>query len=234
LHLLLIRHGESFVNLDDWEGGFVDAGLTPLGQRQAEHVARWMAANLHLDALYSSTMARTLETAAPIAQETGLTAVADDRLREFGNCYADGRPVPPEAMPIIYPEGWWGTEFPYTCMEGGFESWMQFRVRVSAFLDELVQQYGAKDDPEPVIAVVCHGGVIDAVFEFVFNVGPRRMAEVWTHNTGIVHWQYLPQSSREKWRLHAHGLVHHLTNGDHEWLGSKPMLRSAARQIEEP
>jgi len=39
--------------------------------------------------------------------------------------------------------------------------------------------------------------VIDAVFDYIFNIGPRRMAEVWTHNTGIVHWQYMPNSPRE-------------------------------------
>jgi len=61
LHLLLIRHGQSFVNLEDWEDGYVDAGLTPLGQRQAEKLAQWLAANVQLDALYTSTMARTLE-----------------------------------------------------------------------------------------------------------------------------------------------------------------------------
>jgi len=111
VHLLLVRHGQSYVNLDDWEGGYVDAGLTPLGRQQAERMGQWMAENARIDALYTSTMARTLETSAAITAATGITAQPDDRLREFGHCYADGRPVPAEAMPIHYAD-FWGTECP--------------------------------------------------------------------------------------------------------------------------
>ena len=227
MHLLLIRHGQSYVNLDDWTEGFIDAGLTPLGEQQAEQLGKWLAQNVSLTALYSSTMARTLETAACVARETGVPAVTDDRLREFGNCYADGQPVPPDAMPIQYAK-FWGTERPFECINTGGESWMLFRVRISSFLDDVMAQYG-NGSPETVVAVVCHGGVIDAAFDYVFNVGPDRRVEIWTHNTGIVHWEFVPDSPREKWRLHAHGLVHHLANHADEWLGSSPILRDATR-----
>jgi probable phosphoglycerate mutase len=227
VHLLLIRHGQSYVNLDDWTEGYIDAGLTALGKRQAEHLGKWLADNVSLAALYTSTMARTLETAACVEQETGVTAVTDDRLREFGNCYGSGLPVPPEEMPIQYAE-FWGTERPFACINEGGESWMLFRVRISSFLDDVMARYG-DSGPETVVAVVCHGGVIDAAFDYVFNVGPERRVEIWTHNTGIVHWEYVPESPREKWRLHAHGLVHHLANHAEEWLGSSPILRDASR-----
>jgi probable phosphoglycerate mutase len=228
LHLLLVRHGESFVNLEDWTEGFIDAGLTPLGKLQAEHVGRWMAENLRIDALYTSTMARTLETAVCLAKATGLVARPDHRLREFGNCYASGAPVPAEAMPIPYPS-WWGTERPHIPIFEGGESWMLFRVRVGAFLAEILAEHGSAE-PETAVVAVCHGGVIDATFDYIFNVGPQRPVEVWTHNTGIVHWEYTPSSVRERWRLHSHGLVHHLTDGMGEWLGSSPMLRGATRK----
>ena len=48
------------------------------------------------------TMARTLETAQAIVQATSVAAQTDDRLREFGNCYADGLAVPAECMPVVY------------------------------------------------------------------------------------------------------------------------------------
>lgn len=45
MHLYMIRHGQSHVNLPDWDGGF-DEGLTELGQRQAAaQAARKMAAD---------------------------------------------------------------------------------------------------------------------------------------------------------------------------------------------
>ncbi len=235
MHVLLVRHGESFVNLEDWDQGYIDAGLTELGKKQAETLATWMAQHARIDALYTSTMARTLETTAYLTQATGLAAIHDDRLREFGNCYANGSAVPPEAMPIRYAE-FWGTERPYTPIDNASgESWLLFRLRVGMFLDELIEKHG-NGDPETTVVIVCHGGVIDAVFDYVFNVGPHRRVEIWTHNTGIVHWEYVPDSKRESWRLHTHGMVHHLIPRDGEWLGAKPMLRDATRKsvVEKP
>ncbi len=227
MHLLLIRHGQSFVNLEDWTEGYIDAGLTPLGQQQAARLAEWVHENLKINVLYSSTMARTLETASYLEEATGLKAVPDHRLREFGNCYADGSPVPPDKMPVIYPE-FWGTERPYSPICPGGESWLLFRARVGSFLNDIITRHAAPESQE-IVAVMCHGGVIDASFDTIFDVGPHRSAEIWSHNTGIVHFEYFPQSTREKWRLHAHGLVHHLMNGGGEWLGSEPMLRKAGR-----
>lgn len=229
MHLLLVRHGESYVNLREWNGGMVDASLTPLGERQAKRAAHWMAEHLRIDALFTSTMARTLETAAYIAEATGAVLRRDDRLREFGNCYADGKAVPAEAMPVQYPQ-FWGTERPYAPICDGGESWMLFRVRVGKFLDDVLERYGHAA-PETTVVVVCHGGVIDAAFDYVFNVGPHRRCEIGTHNTGIVHWEYLARSEREKWRLHAHGLVQHLITEEGEWLGGHDMLHDFDRAL---
>jgi len=228
LHLLLARHGQSYVNLDDWEDGYIDIGLTPLGQQQAERLGQWVAGNLRVDALYTSTMARSLETAAYLSQATGMAAQPDDRLREFGNCYADGTAVPPEAMPIQYAD-FWGTERPHTRISAQGESWILFRARVGGFLDDVIETYGHQE-PETTVIVVCHGGVIDVAFDCIYNVGIQRQVEVLVHNTGIVHWEYRPDSVRESWRLHAHGLVHHLVGAEGEWLGSRALMRDAGRQ----
>lgn len=227
MHMLLIRHAQSYVNLDDWDQGFIDTGLTPLGEQQAEHLAKWMSEHITLTTLYTSTMARTLETAARVEAACRLVAQRDDRLREFGNCYADGSAIPPEAMPIQYAE-FWGTERPYTPIQPGRESWLLFRARVGSFVDDLLAAYGR--DAQTTVAVICHGGVVDAVFDYVFNVGPHRRVEIWSHNTGIVHWEYLPEPGREPWRLHAHGMVHHLMTAEGNWLGSRAMLRDASRK----
>ena len=46
MQLYMIRHGQSYVNLKDWEGGNVDAGLTELGQQQAAALAEWLPTEL--------------------------------------------------------------------------------------------------------------------------------------------------------------------------------------------
>ena len=41
------------------------------------------------------------------------------------------------------------------------------------------------------VLVVCHGGVIEFAFDHIFNIGPWRRCEVWTHNTGVTHFEYV-------------------------------------------
>ena len=57
MHLYLIRHGQSYVNLKDWDGGNQDTGLTELGHRQAAALGAWLPGELPaVDVLYASTM----------------------------------------------------------------------------------------------------------------------------------------------------------------------------------
>jgi broad specificity phosphatase PhoE len=228
LHLLLVRHGQSHVNLDDWDGGYVDTGLTPLGQLQSERLARWIAARVRADALYTSTMARALETTAYLVKALHVEAQPDDRLREFGNCYADGSPIPAEAMPIRYAE-FWGSERPYTRISQHGESWLLFRLRVGAFIDELLARHGSVSeaaDSDQWVLVVCHGGVIDAAIDYIFDTGAYRRVALRMHNTGINHWEYRPEPGRESWRMYTVNMAYHLIGEEGEWLGSEGSLYS--------
>ena len=57
MHLYFIRHGQSFVNLQDWAQGNMDVGLTELGQRQALGVGSGLPTAVpHVDEIYASTM----------------------------------------------------------------------------------------------------------------------------------------------------------------------------------
>jgi broad specificity phosphatase PhoE len=203
------------MNLEDWEGGYVDVGLTPLGQQQAELLALWLAKHTRLDVLYTSTMQRALETSAYVTQYVGVVAQPDDRIREYGNCYRDARPVPPEAMPVIYPD-YWSTTRPYTHMSADGENWLLFRARVGSFLEDLIARH-INTQPAATVAVVCHGGVIDATMDYVLNAGPYRRMEMLTHNTGITHWEHNPESSHEPWALRAHNMTYHLAATNGHW-----------------
>lgn len=223
MHLYFIRHGQSYVNLKDWENGNVDEGLTELGQRQAAALAAWAPGGLPtIDALYASTMRRASETAQALADACNCEIRYDDRLREIGNNRLDHSPWPNDALPKEYAD-YWASERPFATttptMEGG-ESYMHFRTRVGSFVEELVYQYtdqiiheptdGSDAKQEKVIVAVCHGGVIESAFDHIFNVGPWRRCEVWDHNTGVSHFQYVDHPSRETWRLHYHNRIDHL------------------------
>lgn len=83
--LLLIRHGESepvlagvAVDLLDGQG---DPGLAPLGEAQAQRVARRLR-QVDLDAVYVSGFRRTVQSAAPLLADCAMSAVEVRELRE--------------------------------------------------------------------------------------------------------------------------------------------------------
>ncbi|HEY7880516.1 MAG TPA: histidine phosphatase family protein, partial [Streptosporangiaceae bacterium] len=80
--LWLVRHGESTWNTLGLAQGHCDqARLTRLGERQAWAVAAQLR-DRPVRALYASDLRRALETAAPLAEVTGLSVNRDTRLRE--------------------------------------------------------------------------------------------------------------------------------------------------------
>ncbi len=209
MHLYLIRHGQSFVNLKEWTGGNQDTGLTELGHRQAAALGNWMPTDIpSIDVLYASTMQRAQETASYVALAYNTDITPDDRVREIGNNRADHRAWPSDDLPE-YGE-YWGSERPFASVtpsrEGG-ESLAHFRVRVGTFVEDMIEKHR-----DQTVVAVCHGGVIELILDHVFNVGPFRRCEVWTKNTGITRLEYVEHPGREVWRLHYHSRSDHLMN----------------------
>ena len=208
MHLYLIRHGQSYVNLPDWAEGNVDAALTELGQRQATALATWLPSRLaQVDVLYASTMRRARETAEPLARAYDMPIQWDDRVRELGNNRLDHQPWPPEAFPNQYVDFWASARpfAPVIANAEDAESLMHFRTRVGVFIEEIVGHHRGE-----TVIVVCHGGVIEFAFDHIFNIGPWRRCEMWTHNTGVTHFEYVEHPGREVWRLHSHNRTDHL------------------------
>ena len=208
MQLYLIRHGQSYVNLADWANGNLDEGLTELGQAQAQRLSAWLPQQVPApDVIYASTMRRARETAATIAAAYGLPVTYDDRVREIGSNRLDHTPWPSDDLPQDFAE-YWASARPFSPMVlnvVGGESYMHFRTRVGALLEDVVAQYR-----EQTVLIVAHGGVLDAVFDHIFNVGPWRRCEVWDHNTAVTHFEYVAHPDRETWRLHYHNRVEHL------------------------
>lgn len=208
MQLYLVRHGQSHVNLADWNNGNSDEGLTELGQRQAALMAAWLPTQVsHIDHIYCSTMLRARETVAPLLAVYDRPVHYDDRLREVGNNRLDGQPWPNDNLPREYAD-YWASERPFSpvtpIIDGG-ETFMHFRIRVGLFVEMLVERH-----PQEVVLAVSHGGVIETIFDHVFNIGPWRRCEVWNKNTGVTHFEYVAHPQRETWRLHFHNHTEHL------------------------
>jgi 2,3-bisphosphoglycerate-dependent phosphoglycerate mutase len=90
--LLLVRHGETSANLDGVWHGSTDTPLTERGRRQAERVAKYLAATCaDASALYASDLQRARDTASAIAGALDLEVRTDAGLREYDLGAWEGR-----------------------------------------------------------------------------------------------------------------------------------------------
>lgn len=80
----LVRHGEVHNPTGAMYGRLPDFHLSETGRAMAKATAAWFDGH-DVTALYSSPLDRTRETAAPLAERTGLEVVIDDRLIEPWN-----------------------------------------------------------------------------------------------------------------------------------------------------
>jgi alpha-ribazole phosphatase len=154
--LVLVRHAATD---DSYAGrcyGRLDVGLSPEGRRQARALAAALA-DVSLAAVYSSPLARAVETAAPIAAARGLAPVRDERLRELdfgeleGLSYEEIRTERPELF-----RAW--MESPTSVRFPKGEGFADLRARVLPAVEELRERHEGE-----AVAVVTHGGVVRAV-----------------------------------------------------------------------
>ena len=155
-HFLIVRHGETLWNREHRIQGHRNSELSTTGLTQAEAVARRLARE-GASHLVSSDLGRTVQTATPLAQVTGLTIHTDARLRERHYGVFEG--LEPAEIRARYPADYarWQAREPDYAMPGG-ESLMQLRARISLCMEEIADQGHAK------VIVVTHGGVLDALY----------------------------------------------------------------------
>jgi len=147
MELLLIRHARP-LRAHGGEGP-ADPALSPLGLRQAEALADWLAEE-RLDAIYASPLRRARETAAPLAAKLGLDVAIDESLREYD---ADAvEYIPMEDLKAAGDPRW--NEVP--------DALPEFRERVIDGIERLVKAHGSER-----IAVVCHGGVVNVYVAWI-------------------------------------------------------------------
>lgn len=82
IELILSRHGETLENQQHILQGQLPGTLSPLGLAQAERLAEELR-DEQLDAVVSSDLARSFETARAVAKRHGLTPVQTPLLREM-------------------------------------------------------------------------------------------------------------------------------------------------------
>ncbi len=103
VYIVLWRHGQSIWNAEGRWQGQSDPSLSPLGEQQARHAARLLAA-LQPAAIYASDLHRASDTAGQLARVTGLPVQLDKSLRERGGGSWEG--LTGAEIQARYPQDW--------------------------------------------------------------------------------------------------------------------------------
>ena len=170
--IYLVRHGESLGNAKHVLLGWTDLDLSPLGYAQARCTADAMA-DLHIDAIYSSSLLRAFNTAVPHAQLRGLTVQGDDKLREI--YLGEWENMSVEDVIAKYGEDvyyrQWRAEFgTFTCPGG--ESVQGACDRFFAEVKRIAESSEGKS-----ILIAAHAAVIRAFYGRVLGIEPDLLGE---------------------------------------------------------
>jgi 2,3-bisphosphoglycerate-dependent phosphoglycerate mutase len=151
--VLLIRHGQSQGNAERRFGGHTATPLSELGRAQADATARALASE-NITAIYSSDLLRAVQTAEPLARETGLSINQTSAFRERsvglmeGLTFEDAAAAHPEEYAALLRR-----DFEHV-LAGG-ESYRQLLDRASARLDRAIEENAGG-----AVAVFSHTGAI--------------------------------------------------------------------------
>jgi probable phosphoglycerate mutase len=88
--LLVARHGQTVWHAENRYAGVSDVPLTDEGRRQAHQLGMW-AARHPLDAIWTSTVSRAIETAEPACRALALVPHREHDLRECDFGVVEGR-----------------------------------------------------------------------------------------------------------------------------------------------
>jgi probable phosphoglycerate mutase len=160
MELLLIRHALP-VRIEGEEGTAADPELADVGHEQARALADYLAGE-QVDVLYTSPLRRARQTAEPVAAQLGLETIVDEELAEFdrhSHFY-----IPIEELKQEKDERWddlvegrWGVD--------GEVDPATFKAVVVEAVERVI-----KANPGKTVAIVCHGGVINAYYAHLLDL----------------------------------------------------------------
>ena len=167
----LIRHAEAEGNIYRRAHGVYDGRVSPKGRRQIEALAERLR-GVHIDALYSSGLIRTRQTAGAVLRTHELPLLTEPGLMEINMGPWEDRPwgnltyLYPEAMAAFNndPERW---------RVPGAETFSEVRRRMTGAVLDLAARH-----PGQTLACVSHGTAIRALVSGILGVRSREIYRV--------------------------------------------------------
>jgi len=205
--ICIIRHGETDWNVEKRIQGHTDVPLNETGRAQALAMA-FNAAHHRFHAIYSSDLARTIETAQVLAQREDheVTLLQQLRERHFGIFQG----ITAAEGAVLYPAAYahyMARDLDYDFETG--ESLRGFADRVSDGIDWMVRHHSGQ-----TIAAVSHSGVLDVVYRRATGRPLDTPRDFKIPNCGLNWFHFDGQG----WHLEAWADRHHL----HEVLTEPP------------
>lgn len=167
--IYIFRHGQTDYNATRRVMGQLDIPLNDVGRTQAAELADKLATTA-IGAIYSSPLARAMETARAVANKIGAHIIADGRLMERNNGKLQGHIVHGTDNPADYQMDYNQLELflPATQLHDnnwrpdGGESRTECWERVQSAITSIVQ-----NTPYDTIAVSTHSGVMRGILNMV-------------------------------------------------------------------
>ena len=150
MELLLIRHALP-VRRELLEGA-ADPELSEAGVAQSERLAEYLSTE-HVHAIYASPLRRAMQTAAPLAARLGLPVSEVDGIAEYDRHSSEYIPI--EELRASKDPRW--TELLADDWTDRPETKLQFATRIHESIEQIIADHRGDN-----VAVVCHGGVINA------------------------------------------------------------------------
>lgn len=169
--LLLVRHGQTVWHEGNRYAGSSDVPLTDAGREQAQALARW-APGAALDAVWSSTLQRAVDTARPAADAAGLPLQTDARLVEVA--FGKGEGLTRAEMDVVFPDALAAfLRAPASVPLPGGEQGLAAIARAAAAVREICAQH-----PDGRVLVVAHSTLLRLVLCALLGIDPETYRQV--------------------------------------------------------
>lgn len=184
-HLYLVRHGQSWFNLEDRIGG--DPELTPEGWNQAEILAEHFSKE-RIPLIFTSSLKRAIQTAAPIARRQPNCTIIP--LKEFdeinsGLCEEMTYEEIKDRYPEVY-EARKRDKYGYIYPQG--EGYVSMEERVERGLKKVFYL----SDPEDSILIVGHRAVNRMILSHFFYRKKEEVPYIYMPQDGYYHIKVTP------------------------------------------
>lgn len=181
---IIVRHGQSMANVEKIYAAHINTPLSKLGRTQAELVGEYLK-DTPIDAIYSSSLQRAIDTAAPTAESHGLEIIGRDELREIFGGEWEGKKF--DDLIKEYPEeyGVWLNDVGKSRATGG-ESMAEVSARMNGEIDRIAALH-----PNQTVLIASHAAAIRTVCARALGIPVERLREVdWVRNASISTFLY--------------------------------------------